>query len=535
VSASGGGYLSQHYENLFEIDRDTGLIKLQPGVRADQDLTSDYYNVTVVATDDGSCCNGQAASEANHSSRATVVISVTDVNNHKPVFDKCEEYSTTAKIREGRHRDVPVKVLTVVATDADSHRNGEVVYSLYYPKGEARKPFVVDPTTGELTASPYHEFDRETRPFEDVTVKATDRGERPLIGFCQLKVEVIDVNDNKPQFERSSYETSVHRKSAVGTSVVTVFADDRDAPANAKVTYELLADTDTLTEDLSYFRIGAESGELIVVQQLPVAKHKFQLVVRASDNGTPTPQTETVSVTVHVTESAQSAPVWQQYKQCPPEVVVDETVAINTAFFTCFALPHDDGRDGISYSMANGVKAGTNADYDFREFAEKRADLDWVVVRNLQSLDYEKTKEYNLTLTATDMRNGVSADKILRVRLRDKNDEVPRFKLDKFTGQVEEEAMPNSSVVVALVEATDGDSPNTNASRIVYDILPGPASPLFRINKFSGEIFAMQKFDRELNDTFILDVQASDSIKSDLPGMNSNPNRGKEECYFILN
>lgn len=97
---------------------------------------------------------------------------------------------------------------------------------MYYPKGEARKPFDIDHDTGDLYASMYHEFDRESRPFEDVTVKvsvyyytlnivlfpqATDKGDRPLIGFCQITVTVDDVNDNKPQFEHLAYETSVHR------------------------------------------------------------------------------------------------------------------------------------------------------------------------------------------------------------------------------------------------------------------------------------------------------------------------------------
>lgn len=62
-----------------------------------------------------------------------------------------------------------------------------------------------------------------------------DRGDRPLIGFCQFKVQVTDVNDNAPQFDRASYETSIYRMTAVGRSVVTVFADDSDAPINANV------------------------------------------------------------------------------------------------------------------------------------------------------------------------------------------------------------------------------------------------------------------------------------------------------------
>ncbi|KAK6053426.1 cadherin domain protein [Cooperia oncophora] len=104
----------------------------------------------------------------------------------------------------------------VEATDEDSSSNGQIVYSLYYAQSESRKPFVIDKLTGVLTPSPHVIFDRETRPREDVTVKATDRGDRPLIGFCQFSIEVVDVNDNAPQFDRASYETSMSRSEAIG-------------------------------------------------------------------------------------------------------------------------------------------------------------------------------------------------------------------------------------------------------------------------------------------------------------------------------
>jgi len=180
----------------------------------------------------------------------------------------------------------------VLATDADSHRNGQLRYSLYYAQGESRKAFVIDADSGLVTASPYVEFDREdmyvlpysnptvTRrsPFEDITVKATDKGERPLIGFCQFTVRVLDVNDGAPQvrtlvevrgllylgqFERQSYETAVYRKSAIGTSVVTVFADDSDAPHNARVTYRLARDPTAGRKhagDKEFFRCVASSS-----------------------------------------------------------------------------------------------------------------------------------------------------------------------------------------------------------------------------------------------------------------------------------
>jgi hypothetical protein len=111
----------------------------------------------------------------------------------------------------------------------DSGRNGQIVYSLYYARSESRKPFLIDPETGELRPSPYFLFDREAKAAEEVTIKATDRGDRPLIGFCQFTVQIDDVNDNAPAFDRPLYEVSMGRATRAGTIALTVLAEDRDA------------------------------------------------------------------------------------------------------------------------------------------------------------------------------------------------------------------------------------------------------------------------------------------------------------------
>lgn len=57
------------------------------------------------------------------------------------------------------------------------------------------------------------------------------------------------------------------------------------------------------------------------------------------------------------------------------------------------------------------------------------------------------------------MRNGLSKDKTVFVRVRDKNDNVPKFSLDKFIGQIEEEKEPaafNDKPIVVVV-AKDND------------------------------------------------------------------------------
>ncbi|KRX24151.1 Neural-cadherin, partial [Trichinella nelsoni] len=509
----------------FEIDRDTGLIKLREGIGPKDLHDQDFYMLTVVATDDGP--------DAKHSSTATVRIGVKDVNNNKPVFHNCEKYSSEAKVPEGKHDNYVV--LMVQATDDDSGQNGDILYSLYYPQGETRKPFVIDAITGELRASPYVEFDREERPFEDVIVKATDKGTRPLIGFCQFTVTVLDENDNSPEFDRATYEASVSRSTPVGQSVLTVFADDRDAPNNAKIAYSLQEDLSEpeYIDDVNYFSIKKDGGEIMLFRPLPVNKNKMMFLVIAKDSGEP-PRSSQARVSIDIAEAAQHYPVWQVTPSCPNHVVVDEDVQINYVFFECHALSGADPSNPISYSMRNGAKPDTNLNQDFREFQEKRDGRDWVVIRNLKSLDYEKTKSYDLTISATDLRNGLSRDKTLTVKLRDKNDNVPKFTLDKFTGQVEEEqdvSVIRNQILVTVVAKDNDEKPEFKD--ITYKILPGSASHLFRIDSKLGAIYAVQSFDRELNDSFVLDVQAEDNAPSDLPGARG-PNRDITKVQILV-
>ncbi len=49
-------------------------------------------------------------------------------------------------------------------------------------------------------------FDRERQREYSITVTATDWAEEPLIGICQLTVQILDQNDNSPKFENSRYE-----------------------------------------------------------------------------------------------------------------------------------------------------------------------------------------------------------------------------------------------------------------------------------------------------------------------------------------
>uniref|UniRef100_A0A0M3HFY3 Cadherin domain-containing protein n=1 Tax=Ascaris lumbricoides TaxID=6252 RepID=A0A0M3HFY3_ASCLU len=136
-------------------------------------------------------------------------------------------------------------------------------------------------------------------------------------------------------------------------SVVTVFADDSDAPQNARITYSLAEDNSAgpiYKDDINFFRIMNEnSGEITLIKQIPPFKDRFVFNVIASDNGKPEPQSTTVQVIVNVHERQQSAPQWQSSPDCRLAITVDEDIPVNSVMFRCHAIAGDGSKNPISY------------------------------------------------------------------------------------------------------------------------------------------------------------------------------------------
>lgn len=53
-----------------------------------------------------------------------------------------------------------------------------------------------------------------------------------------MKVDLVDINDNRPTFYPVNYAVSLSTQSAPGTSVVRVMAYDPDSGENGRITYK---------------------------------------------------------------------------------------------------------------------------------------------------------------------------------------------------------------------------------------------------------------------------------------------------------
>ena len=91
-----------------------------------------------------------------------------------------------------------------------------------------------------------------------------------------LRVVVLDVNDNPPTFERTSYYTTISEAAQVATVVARVRATSLDIGANAAITYTIAAGNQQ-----GKFAIGAKDGEREIFSAHEIEKPGNAMVAKS--------------------------------------------------------------------------------------------------------------------------------------------------------------------------------------------------------------------------------------------------------------
>ncbi|KAM6322679.1 protocadherin gamma-B5-like [Podargus strigoides] len=260
------------------------------------------HRVTVVARDGGS---------PSLSSRAALVLEVSDVNDNAPVF---EEAAYSAYVAE--NNAAGAAVARVQARDADAGANGRVSYWLAGGSagcGAGAAPYVsVEARSGAVYAQ--RSFDYEQCREFAVAVRAQDGGAPARSSTATVRVFVLDRNDNAPRVlwpaagagpaeaaAAAPFEV-VPRSAEAGYLVAKVVAVDADAGRNAWLSYELVQ-----AAEPALFRVGLHSGEVRTaraVSERDAAKQRLVAVVK--DHGQPA-LSATATLHVVLAESLQEA------------------------------------------------------------------------------------------------------------------------------------------------------------------------------------------------------------------------------------
>lgn len=496
---------AQPINPLFTIDERTGVIRLSDKVVK---LDRDKYQLNVTARDDGKCCD--KGNNINHMSTALVVVFITDVNDQKPTFEDCANNNPTVK----ENSPFLTPVTTVKAIDNDKGSNGKVRYSIVQQHNQKGPKFIIDEMTGEIKTNKVFDREGDDGRFVSLTVKAVDRGIPPLEGVCSFKVEITDVNDNPPLFDRQEYHENVRQDMAIGSHILRVSASDEDVDLNGAISYSLAPEGNRA--HLDFFSINQETGWISLKRPLEGDKYAFKAVAR---DQAPPYHNASVDVVLEIVDRANSPPQWEQQVYTKQ---VSENANISSTIITIRASSGMVDNNNIFYTIIKGSTEQTNKLTTF--FLTTRNEGPYVVADVILNypLDYEKITYYNLTVRAeNDGAQQLASECSLNIEVQDVNDEIPLF-VEREQQTVLESMPPGTRVTQVQAIDKDGTSPNN----IVYYQIESHdgAENNFTIDRNTGEIFTKVEFDREEKQNYALVIRAIDGAPSDRPGFGNAPN-----------
>ncbi|XP_063075464.1 protocadherin Fat 1a isoform X1 [Engraulis encrasicolus] len=456
----------------FAIDPDTGELKtLQPLDREEVAV----HRMKVRALDGG-----------GRYCEADVEIVVDDVNDNAPQF-LSDPYAITVFENTEMH----TIVARLQATDADTGSNADIVFSL---ADSADGTFSVDERSGLLRLE--QPLDRELRSVYTLRARATDMGSpRRLSSLCDVSVSVLDINDDPPVFERREYAATLAEDVTVGTQVLRVHATSREREGASEITYGIVSGNER-----GVFRVEPSTGDIFVIESLDYEiGHEFYLTVEATDGGTP-PLSDMATVNINLTDVNDNSPVFSQGVY---SAVVSEDSELGK---TVMAVMADDA-DGPSFNQVRYSIIDGNQGNPFSIDAVRGE------VKVARPLDREKTSGYTLTVLALD--SGIpprSSSATVNVDVSDVNDNPPLFSQANYTLIIQENRPVGTSVLQVTV--TDHDATH-NGPPFAFSIVSGNDDSAFQINP-QGELLTASALSRQARDSYVLQIQVSDSGRPQL-------------------
>ncbi|XP_050958597.1 protocadherin beta-8-like [Labeo rohita] len=272
-------------DDLFKVDENTGVVTLIGKVDYEKNKV---YQIDVQAKDQG-----------GHSDSCKVILDVTDVNDNTPAISIM---SRTNSVSEDSKHGTVVAILTV--QDLDTGDNGKITCTI-----DNNLPYMLKSTGNNFFSLVTDvDLDRERESEYNISVTCADEGVPSLSSSVTLSLQISDVNDNAPVFDKSSYEASVQENNTPGLSIFTVRARDADFNQNARVSYILEDSSVNGVPVSSLVSVSADSGVIHAVRSFDYEQIKdFQFRVKAQDGGSP-PLSSNVSVKITIQDQNDNAP-----------------------------------------------------------------------------------------------------------------------------------------------------------------------------------------------------------------------------------
>ncbi|XP_041845193.1 cadherin-17 [Melanotaenia boesemani] len=371
-------------------------------------------------------------------------------------------------------------------------------------------------------------------------------------GPVYVTINVLDVNNNAPTFNQSSYTTLVRENNPAGVPFTRVFASDLDDPEtpNALLSYSLVSQIPN-NHNILLFQIDPNTGEISTtaegekmlkskqgiqyargedrsidalkgkfdeycsVPKVPYEENPFftcveraeirrrnkdpledpdyTLIVRVQDLGGASATALSGNARVHIA-------VQQNRWINPGPISIKEN--LKDAFPKVITKVHSNDPDAI-YTLVQKER-------ELRFPFQITEDGEILVT---EGLDREEKDMYILVVFAKDDNDKeVDPPMEIQVLVEDENDNEPVCEEEESVFEIQEDEPEGSEVGTLL--AHDSDEEGTLNSQLAYTIVslnPPTASNTFSIDEASGRIQALRVLRRKEQRVYNLDVRVSDS------------------------
>uniref|UniRef100_A0AAQ4S6F9 Cadherin 2 n=1 Tax=Gasterosteus aculeatus aculeatus TaxID=481459 RepID=A0AAQ4S6F9_GASAC len=383
----------------------------------------------------------------------------------------------------------------LVRIRSDHDKNRSLRYSVTGP-GADQPPtgiFIIEPISGELSVN--KPLDREHISNFHLRAHAVDLNGNQVENPIDIVINVIDMNDNRPEFTHQIWNGTVPEGSKPGTFVMTVTSVDKDDPrtANGMLRYKILSQNpESPTSNM--YTINNKTGGIITVaagldrEKVP----QYTLIIQATDmEGNPMyGLSNTATAVIRVTDVNDNPPEFtaETFFGEVPENRVNVIVANLTV----------TDKDQPNTPAWNAVYKITGGDPTGRFSVPTDPTTNEGLVTVVKPIDYEISRTYVLTVEARNevpLTRGIQSRRqstaTVSIRVLDVN-ESPYFEPNPRLITMDD----GTGADTALIAFTAQDPDRFMEQSISYSKLSDPANWL-RIDPNTGRITTIAILDRE--------------------------------------
>ena len=348
-----------------------------------------------------------------------------------------------------------IYALQVFATDKDV--SDEIEYSLESPQ---LVPFFINYKNGIIATT--DSLDAELQDSYVLNISVTDGLHT---SYTKVKVTVIDLNDNGPEFSVKEITHDISVDTPIGEVILRAHAVDVDKGMNGFVTHWIIGGD-------GKFHLDPFSGTLTLSGSLLGwdVKDSYYMTVYARDHGT-VPRVSNISIQLHVSKNNLHPPEFTDFVY---DLGLPEDTTSEKPLLQINVVDRDQGVAGeVKLTLSEPSLHPFKIDQQGRFYLRGE-------------LDYETQSYYSVEVVATDVASDArSSVNTVRITVLDVNDNKPQFL--PIPSHIYLPLMDGSRQLVTQVVAKDKDSSSHGNNLVGYQLLVG--FDVCMIDPTSGELY----------------------------------------------